>query len=266
MKKITLPWALFVGCWLSFASPAHGDPFALSLDTKIYWDTVKLTSGPGLSITWLPLTYNTTALQFLSPAFYSSCCATGTVVVTSSADNWGSLSYSSELGGISASAEATATELSASVVWPNAQPGLITDEMVISREGAFVITGSGNMTFSVDYSFAANRFVDSTLLPNPETAGFMELNFFLYTPYVTTYAGTQVVENLPFVRGSVNDPVSQSGTATFSYSVSDGTYWLRAQGSSFGTVAVPEPSTLTLLSMGLAVIGAANCGRRRERK
>jgi hypothetical protein len=127
--------------------------------------------------------------------------------------------------------------------------------MNIEREGNFRVTGSGKVTFSIDYSLAANRLINASVLPYPkiETNGVLEADLLLYIPFVTSLDYDQHYVFLPDVTGSASDSVSQSGIATVQYQLSDGgTYWIRAEAHSVVTVAAPEPPSLILLGLGLA--------------
>jgi hypothetical protein len=177
-------------------------------------------------------------------------------VAKPSNNNWDPLSYSNQFEGITTSGEATANSLSAGIVWSDPPSG--TDWIVVERGGNFQVTGSGTVTFAIDYSLAANRLIDASSLPYPfiGTSGVLEANLLLYIPFVIGLANDQHFIFLPDVRGSVNDSVSQSGTATVQYQLSDGgTYWLRAGAQSFLTVAVSEPPTLLLLMASFGVVG-----------
>jgi hypothetical protein len=126
--------------------------------------------------------------------------------------------------------------------------------MNTQKGGNFLVTGSGNVTFTINYSLDASRFVDASSLPNSfiETGGVVESDLLLYIPYVNAIDYSQHFMFIPTVEGSVGDSLSQNGTATVSAYLTNGeTYWIRAEAHSDVAVAAPEPSSLYLLGLGL---------------
>src|SRR6266480_2412241 len=81
-----------------------------------------------------------------------------------------------------------------------------TESMNIQKGGNFLVTGSGNVTFTINYSLAANRSVDASSLPYPfiETGGVVESDLLLYIPYVNTLDYSQHFMFIPTVEGSVS--------------------------------------------------------------
>jgi PEP-CTERM motif len=228
---------------LFLTAPAYGDSFNVSANATTFWGSPRITTDPGVSISWLGTSDQTEVIHFFN----------GATVGSLSSSNWNPLSYSNQSGGVATSGVATAQSLSSDIVWSNYPPSG-TDWMNIDRGGNFRVTGSGNITFSTDYTLAAQRLIDASTLPYPKivTGGVVEADLLLYIPYVNSFAYDQHFMFIPTVNGSVSDSLSQNGTATVSYHASDGqTYWIRGEAHSIVTVEVPEPSSLALLGFGL---------------
>ncbi len=243
MKPFKLQATLLVALSLLLAAPALGDSFNVSASATTFWNTLTVTTDPGVSLSWLGTSNQTEAIQFFDSI----------TVGDQSNPNWNPLSYSNQIGGVATSGEATAQSLSSSIAWLDYPPSG-TDWMNIQKGGNFLVTGSGNVTFTIDYSLAANRLVDASSLPYPfiQTGGVVESDLLLYIPYVNTLDYSQHFMFIPTVEGSVSDSLSQNGTATVSYYLTNGeTYWIRAEAHSIVTVGAPEPSSLAFLSFGL---------------
>jgi hypothetical protein len=230
--------------------PAYADQFAVSANAITLWDTLRVTIDPGLSISWLGTSDQTEIIHFFDSATVNDITSANSV----------DLSYHNQMGGVATSGEATSQSISSSILWSNYPPSG-TDWMNTQRQANFRATGSGNVTFSIDYSLSAQRLVNASSLPYPliETGGVVESDLLLYIPFVTSLAYDQHYMFIPQVNGSVNDSLSQNGTATVSYHVSDGeTYWIRGETHSLVNIAAPEPSSLALLGFGLFGIVAVS--------
>jgi len=234
---------LLLAMSLLLSASAYGDQFSVFANATTFWDTLTVTSDPGVSISWLGTSNQTEAIQFFNSA----------TVGDQSDPNWNPLSYSNQIGGAVASGEATAQSLSSTIV-RSGYPPSGTDWMNVQKGGNFRVTGSGNVTFTIDYSLAADRLVNASSLPYPfiETGGVVEADLLLYIPYVQGLDYSQHFMFIPTVECSVSDSLSQTGTATVSYYLTNGqTYWIRAESHSLVTVEAPEPSSLALLGFGL---------------
>ena len=235
---------LLLAMSLLLSASAHGDQFNVFANATTFWDTLTVRTDPGVSITWLGTSNLTSCGQNLD----------GTVGVGGqSIPNWNPVSLSTQIGGLAAFGEATTQNLSSTLDW-TAYPPAGTSEMGCLRQGNFLVTGSGNVTFTIDYSLAANRLVNASSLPYPriETSGVMEADLLLFIPFVQGLSNSQNFMFLPHADGSVNDSLSQTGMATASSYLTNGqTYWIRADSDSFVSVVAPEPSSLALLGFGL---------------
>jgi PEP-CTERM motif len=243
MKPYTLQVALFLVMSFFLNLPVYGDQFAVSASATTFWDTLRVTTDPGVNISWLGTSDQTEVIHFFDSATVNDLTSANSTP----------LSYHNQMGGVATSGEATGQSISSSILWSNYPPSGI-DWMNMQRQANFRVTGSGNVTFSIDYSLSAQRMVDASTLPYPriETAGVVESDLLLYIPFVTSFAYDQHFMFIPDVNGSVSDSLSQNGTATVSYRVSDGeTYWIRGETHSLVNVAAPEPSSLALLGFGL---------------
>ena len=245
--KYLLAVLLLFGCGV-----ARADGFDIFGNATAYWNTLTVTTAPGVSISWLGTSNQTEALQFFNTATGS------TTVADQSNPDWNPLSYSNQMDGAVASGKATAKSLSSSILWSGSrldgQPPLSgTDWMNVQRGGNFLVTGSGDVTFTMHYSLDADRSVNTSLLPYPfiETGGFAEADLLLYIPYVQTFDYDQHFLTIPTVVGSDKDFLSQTGTATVSSYLTSGQYWIQGESHSLVTVEAPEPSSLTLLGFGL---------------
>jgi hypothetical protein len=250
VKWLGLRATLLVAVAILLAAPAYADSFTVSASATTLWDSLRITADPGVTITWLGSSNQTSVIQFVN-----DFSGTGDQTIgNQSTKNWDPLSYSNQSGGRTTSGEATAHSLSAGIAWSDSPPQG-RDWMNTDREGNFRVTGSGKVTFAMDYRLAARRSIDAASLPYPkiETNGVLEADLLLYIPYVTSLAYDQHYMFLPDVIGSANDSVSQNGTATVSYQFANGgTYWLRSEAHSVMTVVTPEPASLILLCLGLA--------------
>jgi len=140
---------------LLLSASAHGDQFNVFANATTFWDTLTVRTDPGVSITWLGTSNLTSCGQNLD----------GTVGVGGqSIPNWNPVSLSTQIGGLAAFGEATTQNLSSTLDW-TAYPPAGTSEMGCLRQGNFLVTGSGNVTFTIDYSLAANRLVNASSLP-----------------------------------------------------------------------------------------------------
>jgi len=242
VKPSKLRLALLFAISLFLTAPVYGDQFDVSANATTFWNTLTITTDPGVSLTWLGTSNQTDAFQFFNN--------TG---LGGSNPNWDPLSYRNQIGGVTTSGEATAQSLSSNIVWSSYPPSG-TDSMNIQKGGNFLVTGSGNVTFTINYSLAANRSVDASSLPYPliETGGVVESDLLLYIPYVRSLDYSQHFLFFPTVDGSVSDSLSQNGTATVSSYLTNGeTYWIRAEAHSYVALAAPEPSSFALLGFGL---------------
>jgi hypothetical protein len=119
----------------------------------------------------------------------------------------------------------------------------------------------------VDYILSVDRSIDAGMIPYPKfgSAAFSEVGLMLYIPYVKTFDSDHRSVTLPVVvNDSVTDTISQSGTATVQYDLSDGgTYWIRAYESSFVTITASEPSSFLSLGLGLSIIAAVGLRSKR---
>lgn len=245
----SIVFAVLTGAALT--APAHAAQFSVSTDATTLWASLRVTTGPGVAITWLDTSDQTQVFHFFDNQF----------VAYQSSPNLNPLLYDRQLGTVTTFGEATANSLSAGSVWsafgPVVQPSG-NDLIEVSRERNFQVTGSGTVTFAIDYSLAANRSIDASTLPYPyiSSYGVVREDLSLYIPFVNTLATDSNYIFLPVVVGSVNDSLSQTGSATVQYQLSDGTYWIRADSTSVLAVTAPEPPTLLLLISSFSALGA----------
>jgi hypothetical protein len=249
MRRIAAATVLVVLAGAALTAPAYAIQFSVSTDPSILWASLRVTTGPGVTVTSLGTSKQTQVLHFFDSNQNSHIFANPT------SPNWDPLLYDEQVGGLTTFGEATANSLSAGMVW-SAYPPSGRNSIFVEREGSFQVTGSGTVTFAIDYSLAANRSIDTSSLPYPyiETHGGVEAALTLSGPHV--YLADQHFTTLPNIRGSVNDSISQTGTATVQLQLSDGTYRIRASSNSALIVAAPEPSTLLLFVTSLAALGA----------
>jgi hypothetical protein len=258
MKRILLTH--IVPC-LSLAilvtAPAYAEPFNLSTSATIFWDSLRITTDPGIQITWLGSSNRTEGVGILNGSFLAQ----------QSSNNWvDPLSFNSQSGGLIESGNATANSLSSGISWSYpSTSGNIDSLAFVRRWGNFLVEGSGTATFAIDYKLDGSRSADTSSFPvNIETSAVMNAEFQLFIPYVITYKAVQQASFIADQMGPANDSMSQEGTLTFQYGLSNGaTYWIDAIVSCDAqvTVPVPEPSSLFLLGFGL--IALTGYGRRK---
>jgi hypothetical protein len=126
--------------------------------------------------------------------------------------------------------------------------------MVVSRLANFQVTGSGNVTFAVDYSLAFNRSIEGVGSFGQANA---TLSVIIYSPFVFDFEGDFFLINTPEVWGA-NDALSHVGTLTFQFPLTDGAdFFVRTDAESFLAV-IPEPSSFVLIGISLAgIIGVS---------
>jgi hypothetical protein len=231
---------------LFFATPTftYANAFNFSTSATIFWNTLRITTDPGVTVNWVSTQSRVSASggSLNGPRFF----------LDQTINNWGDLSYSNQLGALAVTADATANSLSADIVWSDIPPSCCSALSAINRTGTFQVTGSGNVTFAVDYSIALNRLVNTLLLPP-------EFRFFLSDGSVGVHmsiVGNQFSDDAVFIAantlGSASDSLSRNGTLTVQERLSDGDYSFIASAQSTMNVAASEPSSLLLLATGLA--------------
>ncbi len=233
--------ALAVG--ILFAAPACANPlsFDISNSSTIFWNSLRITTDPGVTINWLPPQFSAI---FGAAVNGNSSNYPG---VNQSGPN--PLVLNEQIGGLNVSLESSNNRLSSDLVWANSPSGFVTT--IADRYQFFQVTGSGLITFAVDYSLSLNRMITS--LPTgwePNLTSSAELDF-LSTNGIKSRQHQSI--SLPVVVGPVNDSKSQTGTLTVQYQVSDGqTYRIFGEVYTASFVSAPEPSSLILLCIGLA--------------
>jgi hypothetical protein len=240
------------GLLFHFASPAQADSFTVSSSASILWDTLRIATGPGVSITWLGTSDETQVLH-LRRTKVAGVGFIDSQTVANRTTNSESFSYYNQFGGASTTAKATASTVSGEVVWTDPPSGL--SDLLIGRHANFQVNGSGTVTFAVDYALAASRSIDASSLhyPRISAAAGSQALLQLYIPFVAGFAIDEDFLTLPSSEGSAHDSVSRRGTARLQYDFArGGTYWIRADAGASVSVIVPEPASRILFVFGLA--------------
>jgi hypothetical protein len=260
MKKLSkLGATLFVLIFFVLAAPAYADPFTISANATLFWDTLRFTADPGVTITWLSQPQPPDTLAFA--AFFPKPREPGQLIHSSSTNSWDPVAYSDQVGsGLLMSEIASADSLSSNIVWSDILPDHYEGVNRIERRSNFQVTGSGNITFSIDYNLTVNRSIP--LLSSPSVSGGGNADVFLDIYAISVPGGPVYFDHAILDIPHVNDSLSKDGTLIVQRPASDGviyTFSSRAAGDLI--VHVPEPSSLIVLAIGFVGVIAVKFKR-----
>jgi hypothetical protein len=229
---------------LAVAVPAHADGILLSFDATLLWNTLRATTGPGMTVTFLE-----TGKQ---SGFFHSFNNDG--VGSGLNPNWDPFTYSHVNGGLSNTIEATADAMHSQLLW-NGAPPAGNDRLQAERQRDFQVTGSGVVMLSMDYSWEVERDIDSAALPYPFvlTEGVLDLSMFIFTPGFNQQ-GAPAVSRLTRAIGSVSNQDTQHGTINVSMPLTSGVYVVRADILTTATLSVPESASVVLVAIGMLAL------------
>ena len=95
MKKLSkLGATLIILMFFGMAAPAYADPFNISASTTIFWNTLGITTDPGVTITWL--SQPQPPQTFVFAAFLPKPRESGQVIFSTSTNNWDPVAFSNQ--------------------------------------------------------------------------------------------------------------------------------------------------------------------------
>jgi hypothetical protein len=237
--------------------PAGASALTTSGSTAIIdWDTFLITLDPGVSLAW-------TSQDDYTYADAWNDTAGGSGYTDDSSSSWDNLSswavvgfspdYSTGHGWTSGS------EVGESVFASSNTSGVYGSAYAYAgRWGDFTVTGSGNITFSIDYSLTENLFTSGL---GDYSVGNARAG--LYLGNNDGYGLAEESNLYNEVYNGMTDSWSQNGTFNITLNFDDSdTGYFEAYVYNAAEVAVPEPSTLFLLGSGLIGLAAFGCRRR----
>ncbi|MBI4680336.1 MAG: PEP-CTERM sorting domain-containing protein [Nitrospirae bacterium] len=251
---------------------AYATAFGTS-EATLYWDSLNITMMPGMGLNWVSQGSDAGA-----SAQYNSVVKDNQYYAM---DTWGDISSSASYATGSGSAGGTGS-IAASILHSistasSDNGGSFTGNSRASRFGEFIVSGSGEITFSINY------FVTHTLYetqPRPwdlatafSATGINVANKSKCSPdpndpnnviCLSSDSGWEGTLWSPDWNLPLNGTLSKSGTLTISLPFDDGEtgrFYAGVESPLNAASAVPEPSTLLLLGSGLTWL--VGFGRKR---
>ncbi|MBI5196927.1 MAG: hypothetical protein HZA10_11500 [Nitrospirae bacterium] len=247
---------------ISFTTSSHAVVTATG-DAVIDWSSLVITFDPGMSLTWTAQGSGSEAWAYYNGVQMDN--------QASSSSDWGdtyaSAAYSTANGSAAGTAFTNASTLSSSVSASSDMGGQFNADAHgwgENRWGYFNVSGTGNITFNVDYnmSLALN---ETQPRPLDEASGFLELDMFLQNQTTLNEAFAHDEINYPNWNPPLNGTLNDSGKLIVTLGFDDGDQgYMRAGVASHVQAAsvAPEPVSSILFLTG----GAVMAGKRYLRK
>lgn len=259
MQERNLRWFFVSVCLglVSFSTPASGSATA-SVNLTIDWNTFTTGLDVGMNLEWKKLGSLSTAGVYYNKNQKDS--------QDSASDDWGdtsaAASFDTNSGSVTALGSTTAETIQTSADAFSDGDGRLDGDSHgwgENRWGKFIVTGSGNVTFSVDYS-ASITLNETEPRPWDVCSALVEMD--LWLNYVVdplepqegnTYPWWDDREKwIPDWDPPLNDTWSETGTLTVTLWFENGQEGvMRAGAASCASAAsIPEPMTIGLLALG----------------
>ena len=252
MFRSPIALCIFLAAFLWPIPSSYADSFNVSTSATIFWNTLSITTDPGVTITGLSLQTKPTFVGFA--AFFGTPGLSGIILPPQITSNGDTVTYSHQMGSGLAMVELDSPDRqSAEIVWsdfpPERHQGV--NHLSAVPDLFFEVTGSGNLAIALDYSLTVDRSIPLLSSPSVHSGeGFAEAGL----TFGSRSRGLTFTDLERLEVPNTNATLSRNGRLTAQGLVSNGAYFLNPTVSNSVVVHVPEPSSVLLLATGLALV------------